>query len=153
MDEEQISDLRSYDHRAWSTQSAADLLNEIHLLQAWKTEATTILARWDEVAAMVPLRGSDLGRSKADVVKEYIQQAEIERLRVLVRSGHVYNAGLAFGDTLVGGCSCGFRIELKGRSQFGNGPGLHAVHVEAILDGETGAVDALSNKSTSCAPG
>lgn len=53
--------------------AAAD---EIEKLRSWKAEATTVLARWDAVAAGVESRVSNLGRLKSEVVAD-----ELERLR------------------------------------------------------------------------
>jgi len=50
-------------------------LNHIHKLERWKAEATRVLARWDDVAAMVP---ATLGFRKSDAVARRIEDLEAE---------------------------------------------------------------------------
>ena len=56
-----------------------EMLDEIERLRRWKAEATEVIARWEDVALLVPFDSSTLGQSKADVVKN-----EIARLDALV---------------------------------------------------------------------
>ena len=90
MTPERIAELRAWraegdptrstpDLAAWFLQLPGNLdemLDEIERLRRWKAEATEVIARWEDVALLVPFDSSTLGQSKADVVKN-----EIERLR------------------------------------------------------------------------
>ena len=53
-------------------------LDHIHKLERWKAEATRVLARWDDVAAMVP---ATLGFRKSDAVAQRIDALEAELAR------------------------------------------------------------------------
>ena len=50
-------------------------LDHIHKLERWKAEATRVLARWDDVAAMVP---ATLGFRTSDAVAQRIDALEAE---------------------------------------------------------------------------
>ena len=51
-----------------------EVVAEIERLRAWKAEAMEVLTNWDLVFEMIETRPQDLGRSKADVMADYIQR-------------------------------------------------------------------------------
>ena len=60
----------------WLQHQAA---NEIERLRRWKAEAAKVLARWDDVADLVPTGANQLGLHKYDIVAN-----ELRRLRALI---------------------------------------------------------------------